>query len=369
MQVPSSSPMQWETQHQSALEVLIDHITSPPLLAYPDYNAPFIVHTDASQDGLSAGLYQEQNGSTRVIAYASRTLTPSECNYHMHSGKLEFLALKWAVTEQFRDHLYYAPEFFVYTDNNPLTYVLTSAKLNASGLRWVGELADFNFEIRYPPGMSNTDADSLSRIPADFKNCMGSCTERVVPESLQSSICGIQTLSSGDSIWLMALTDDNGEPHQMDIPSPIGCHQVKVVDIVRAQQEDPHIGRILQVVKTSHKPAVGQKQKEPLSASNAKIAKKWLVKLGRDEKFLPNRAQIFVCSEHFTEDCFEVDYRHNLLGGATHKRKKKFNAVPTIFKKTYSVPQVRRIASERRHKNKESREVSPFVYMYLNYFI
>ena len=75
MQVPSSSPMQWETQHQSTLEVLIDHITSPPLLAYPDYNAPFIVHTDASQDGLSAVLYQEQNGSTQVIAYASRTLT------------------------------------------------------------------------------------------------------------------------------------------------------------------------------------------------------------------------------------------------------------------------------------------------------
>ena len=74
-QVPSSSPVEWETRHQSALEVLIDHITSPPLLAYPDYDAPFIVHTDASQDGLGAVLYQEQNGSTRVIAYASRTLT------------------------------------------------------------------------------------------------------------------------------------------------------------------------------------------------------------------------------------------------------------------------------------------------------
>ena len=176
-QVSSSSPVEWETQHQSALEVLIDHITSPPVLAYPDYDAAFIVHTDASQDGLGAVLYQEQNGSTRVIAYASRTLTPSERNYHMHSGKLEFLSLKWAVTEQFRDYLYYAPEFVVYTDNNPLTYVLTSAKLNVTGLRWVGELADFNFEIRYRPGKLNNDADSLSRIPADFKNYMDSCTE------------------------------------------------------------------------------------------------------------------------------------------------------------------------------------------------
>ena len=48
------------------------------------------------------------------------------------------------------------------------SYVLMSGKLNATGLRWVGELADFNFEIRYRPGKSNTDADSLSRIPADF---------------------------------------------------------------------------------------------------------------------------------------------------------------------------------------------------------
>jgi len=66
------------------------------------------------------------------------------------------------VTEQFRDYLYYAPEFVVYTGNSPLTYVLTSAKLNATGLRWVGELADFNFEIRCRPGKLNTDADSLS---------------------------------------------------------------------------------------------------------------------------------------------------------------------------------------------------------------
>ena len=148
-QLPPSSPVDWGPQHQSALDALVDKVTSPPLLAYPDYNAPFIVHTDASQDGLGAVLYRKQNGCTRVIAYASRTLTPSERNYHMLSGKLEILALTWAVTEQFRNYLYYPPEFVVYTDNNPLTYVLTSAKLNATGLRWVGELANFNFEIRY----------------------------------------------------------------------------------------------------------------------------------------------------------------------------------------------------------------------------
>ena len=57
----------------------------------------------------------------------------------------------------------------MYTDNNPLTYVLTSAKLNATGHRWVGELADFHFDIKYRPGSQNGDADALSRMPMGVK--------------------------------------------------------------------------------------------------------------------------------------------------------------------------------------------------------
>jgi hypothetical protein len=43
--------------------------------------------------------------------------------------------MKWAICEQFRDYLYYAPRFVVFTDNNPLTYVLSTAKLNATANR------------------------------------------------------------------------------------------------------------------------------------------------------------------------------------------------------------------------------------------
>ena len=95
-----------------------------------------------------------------------------------------------------------------------------------------------------------------------------------------------------------------------------------------------------------------------LPLSKKKIAKAWLIKMGRDEKFLPKRSQIFVCSEHFTDDCFEVDHRYSFLGGRTHKRKKKPDAVPTIFKKSRSVTQMKRNASERRRRNKDRREVS-----------
>ena len=90
-QLPSKSLLQWKSEHSSALEILVQRITSPPFLAYPQYNDTFLVHTDASHDDLGAVLYQRQAGILRVIAYASRTLTPAEKNYH-----LEFLALKWS---------------------------------------------------------------------------------------------------------------------------------------------------------------------------------------------------------------------------------------------------------------------------------
>ena len=167
------------------------------------------------------------------------------------------------MTEQFRDYLYYAPEFVVYTDNNPLTYVLTSAKLNATGLRWVGELADFNFEIRYRPGKLNVDADSLSRLPSDFNTYMDSCTERVPGESLNASISAIQTLSNGDSTWLTSLTDEEEELYQVDSLSQAACNQVTMVDLVKAQREDLHIGRVLHFIKTNHKLTVAEKHKEP----------------------------------------------------------------------------------------------------------
>lgn len=103
--IPSNKPITWTDEHQQILEGLVDCPVEPPILGFPDFNKSFILHTDASNQGLGAILYQEEEEKLRVIAYASRTLTKAEKNYHLHSGKLEFLALKWAVTERFRDYL------------------------------------------------------------------------------------------------------------------------------------------------------------------------------------------------------------------------------------------------------------------------
>lgn len=102
------------------------------------------------------------HGHNRIIAYASRGLSKSEKKYPTH--KLEFFALKWAITEKFSDYVM-GQTFSVYTDNNPLTYLLTSAKLDATGHRWVAALSAYQFSIMYKPGKTNTDADALSRLP------------------------------------------------------------------------------------------------------------------------------------------------------------------------------------------------------------
>ncbi len=91
-----------------------------PILGFADYSLPFELHIDASGLGLGAILYQFQKGHKRVISYASRGISKSEKLYPAH--KLEFLCLKWAVTEKYNDYLY-GNKFTVLTDNNPLTYV------------------------------------------------------------------------------------------------------------------------------------------------------------------------------------------------------------------------------------------------------
>ena len=121
----------WTLECQEAFSKLKTVCSETPVLAYADYTKPFNMHTDASEHGLGAVLYQDQdNGTTRVIAFASRNLSNAETRYH--SSKLEFLALKWSICDRFHEYLYGA-HFKVFTDNNPLMYVLSTAKLDATG--------------------------------------------------------------------------------------------------------------------------------------------------------------------------------------------------------------------------------------------
>lgn len=128
--------------------------------------------TDTSNAGLGAVLAQQQQGVERVIAYARRSLHPAERNDSNYSSfKLELLALKWALSEKLKDYLWGA-KVTVVTDNNPLVHLHT-AKLRAVEQRWVAQLANYDYHIRYHPGRDHTNADVLSRLPSADKAVAG----------------------------------------------------------------------------------------------------------------------------------------------------------------------------------------------------
>ena len=155
--------VEWSEDCETAFQKLKTHCSETSILVYADYSKPFHLQTDASEKGMGVVLYQKQDdGNTRVIAYASRTLSKSEKNYYAY--KLEFLALKWAITDRFCEY-FYGGNFEVFNDKNPLTYLLTTAELDAMGQKWVASLANYNFKLHYKSGKLNVEADALSRIP------------------------------------------------------------------------------------------------------------------------------------------------------------------------------------------------------------
>ena len=121
-----------------------------PVLAFADYTKDFLLETDALKEGLGAFLSQKQeDGWFHPVAYGSWVLTTHEKNYHLM--KLEFLALKWAVKEHFKEYLLYQP-FLVKTNNNPLMYIMSDPNLDATGHRWVSVLTKYDFQLGISEG-------------------------------------------------------------------------------------------------------------------------------------------------------------------------------------------------------------------------
>lgn len=178
----------WSSECQASFDALKTKLTTAPVLAYADFAQPFILEVDASYGGLGAVLSQEQGGQVRPIAYASRGLRPAERNMQNYSFmKLEFMALKWAMTETFREYLL-GHKCTVYTDNNPLSH-LASAKFGATEPRWLGELASFDYEVKYRSGRSNKNADALSRLHLpDSQTVQAIAPGTTFPQPLQQAL-------------------------------------------------------------------------------------------------------------------------------------------------------------------------------------
>ena len=254
-QLPSNQKIEWTGKHQEILEELIDCLVQSPVMVYPNFEHPFSLHIDASHQGLGAVLYQKQDtGKQGVVAFASRTLTPAEKNYHMHSGKLEFLALKWAISDRFRDYLLNAKEFSVYSDSNPLQYIFTCPKLDATRLRWVSELAGFNFKVYFKPGFRNGDADGLSRMPLDFDVAQGEYSAELPRDAIETTIRAIGIQEQSGEIGVMSLgvnweTDSESEQFTAGV-------SIESSILSKAQDEDSAIGPVKEMVRQNRRPVI-----------------------------------------------------------------------------------------------------------------
>ena len=101
----ASRKLEWVSLSGDALEAfqaLKQACMSTPILAFADYTKDFLLETDTSKEGLGVVLSQKQaDGQYHPVTCGSWALTAHEKNYH--STKLEFLALKWAITEHFKN--------------------------------------------------------------------------------------------------------------------------------------------------------------------------------------------------------------------------------------------------------------------------
>ena len=224
--------IKWDSRCQQAFDDLKALCTTVPILAYANFSKPFKLHTDACGTGLGAVLYQiQEDGTKAVIAYASRSLSKAESHYPAH--KLDFLALKWAEVKKFHEYLY-GSTFNVHTDNNPLTYVLTTAKLDAASHHWVDSLANYNFRLHYRAGKGNIDADALPRV--SWPGCMPDNTnnhikvtaaamQAVQEAALQGPAFPIEAYSS--DLHVLDVLQDSNQVASMTLKD---WHQAQEVD-------------------------------------------------------------------------------------------------------------------------------------------
>jgi hypothetical protein len=229
-------PFVWGPSQQKAFEDLKDKLCTTPVLAYPNFDLPFILTTDVSKVAVAAILSQVQDGEERPIAYGSRQMNTSEQAYS--ASEAEMLALVWS-TKYFRCFLF-GKRFLVRTDHSALTYLRTFSDTNYWLMRWSLRLAELDFVVEHRPGTSIPHADSLSRHVGVVMDDGPPDKAVILREQKRDSFCNSQTPGKYASRSEYFLDEDGvlyrrqpDHKHQLVVPGTL------VRDIIKANHSHP----------------------------------------------------------------------------------------------------------------------------------
>ncbi len=150
----------WSPDCEHSFKILKQALITQPVLAFPDFNLPMILYTDACQSAIAGCLHQIQNGVERVIGYCGRQLRPAEKKYSV--TELECLAIVYSVT--YFDIFLANLEFQIVTDHRSLSWLFKVKDNNQRLMRWSLKLQSYRYTIVYRPGRLHQNADSLSRL-------------------------------------------------------------------------------------------------------------------------------------------------------------------------------------------------------------
>src|SRR6266481_5780026 len=152
----------WTNTQETAFQELKVKLVTAPILTFPQWELPFKLICDASQQCISAILSQEIDGIENVVVYASKILNTAEQKWAIIEK--EAFAVYWGILH-YRAYLW-GRKFYVTTDHAPLKWFF-KVKETATGrlARWAIFLSEYDYEVQPRPGKENTNADTLSRLP------------------------------------------------------------------------------------------------------------------------------------------------------------------------------------------------------------
>ena len=130
-------PYKWTEEHQKNFDAIKRVIGREVLLAYPDFNAPFQIHTDACKTQIGAVI--SQNG--KPIAFYSRKMNSAQQNYT--TAEKELLSIV-ATLKEFRNILL-GQQITVFTDHKNLTFKNFNTECV---MRWRHVLEEFGPDLQ-----------------------------------------------------------------------------------------------------------------------------------------------------------------------------------------------------------------------------